>query len=93
MRRRDTLRPARGSVPGLTRSGASLATMCRSIKVLRDYENPVATEDVEAAARQFVRKISGFNKPSRVNAEPYERAVQEISEASRRLLASLTPSR
>ncbi len=67
--------------------------MCRSIKVLRDYENPVAPEDIEAAARQFVRKISGFNKPSKVNSEPFDRAVQEITEASRRLLGSLTPSR
>jgi hypothetical protein len=67
--------------------------MCRSIKVLRDYENPVAEEDIEAAARQFVRKISGFSKPSQVNAEPFDRAVQEITEASRRMLGSLAPSR
>jgi hypothetical protein len=67
--------------------------MCRSIKVLRDYENPPAAEDIEAAALQFVRKISGFNKPSRVNAEPFERAVGEITETSRRLLGSLAPTR
>lgn len=67
--------------------------MCRSIKVLRDYESPPAEEDIEAAARQFVRKISGFGKPSRVNTEPFDRAVEEITEASRRLLGSLAPSR
>lgn len=67
--------------------------MCRSIKVLRDYENPVAAEDIEAAARQFVRKISGFSKPSKVNTEPFDKAVEEITEASQRLLGSLTPTR
>ena len=64
--------------------------MCRSIKVLRDYENPPADEDVEAAALQFVRKISGFRKPSRANEDAFSRAVDEITEASRSLLDSLT---
>lgn len=67
--------------------------MCRSIKVLRDYQNPPAEEDIEAAARQFVRKISGFTKPSRVNEEAFDRAIEEVTEASRRLLGSLTPTR
>lgn len=75
------------------RRSDTLSLMCRSIKVLRDYDHPVATEDIEAAASQFVRKISGFNKPSKVNAEPFDRAVREITEASRRLLGSVTPSR
>lgn len=66
--------------------------MCRSIKVLRDYENPPADEDVEAAALQFVRKISGFRKPSRANEDAFNRAVDEITEASRSLLDSLTPA-
>lgn len=66
--------------------------MCRSIKVLRDYENPPADEDVEAAALQFVRKISGFRKPSRANEDAFDRAVDEITEASRSLLDSLTPT-
>ncbi|MEO8324058.1 MAG: DUF2277 domain-containing protein [Actinomycetota bacterium] len=66
--------------------------MCRSIKVLRDYENPPADEDVEAAALQFVRKISGFRKPSRANEDAFNRAVDEITEASRSLLDSLTPT-
>ena len=66
--------------------------MCRSIKVLRDYEEPATDEDVEAAALQFVRKISGFRKPSRVNEAAFDRAVEEISASSRTLLDSLTPS-
>ena len=66
--------------------------MCRSIKVLRDYENPPTNEDVEAAALQFVRKISGFRKPSMANEDAFNRAVDEITEASRSLLDSLTPT-
>lgn len=66
--------------------------MCRSIKVLRDYENPPADEDVEAAALQFVRKISGFRKPSMANEDAFNRAVDKITEASRSLLDSLTPT-
>ena len=65
--------------------------MCRSIKTLRDYENPVAQEDVEAAALQFVRKISGFRKPSKRNEEAFEQAVADITAASRVLLDSLAP--
>lgn len=67
--------------------------MCRSIKVLRDYEQPADPEDIEAAARQFVRKISGFGKPSKVNTEAFERAIAEITQSSERLLASLAPTR
>lgn len=66
--------------------------MCRSIKVLRDYEERPADEDIEAAALQFVRKISGFRKPSKVNEEAFNDAVREIFLSSRRLLDSLTPS-
>lgn len=66
--------------------------MCRSIKVLRDYEEPPTDEDIQAAALQFVRKISGFRKPSRVNEAAFDRAVEEIFESSRHLLDSLTPS-
>jgi hypothetical protein len=62
--------------------------MCRSIKTLRSPE-PVAEEEVRAAALQYVRKISGFRKPSRVNEEVFEAAVAEITDASQRLLDSL----
>ena len=62
--------------------------MCRSIKVLRQPQ-PATPDEVTAAARQFVRKISGFNKPSKVNQEAFDRAIVEISETSDRLLKSL----
>jgi hypothetical protein len=63
--------------------------MCRNIHTLFNFE-PRATEDeVHAAALQYVRKISGFSKPSQANEEAFEHAVQEVAEASRRLLASL----
>jgi hypothetical protein len=63
--------------------------MCRNIHTLYNYE-PVATDDeVRGAALQYVRKISGFTKPSRANEEAFARAVDEVAEASRRLLDSL----
>lgn len=66
--------------------------MCRSIKVLRDYENPPDDEEVRAAALQFVRKISGFSKPSKVNEEAFAEAVEDITRASRHLLDHLQPT-
>jgi hypothetical protein len=63
--------------------------MCRSIKVLRKADQPVTPEEVNAAALQFVRKISGFQKPSKTNQEVFDRGVREVAEASRRLLESL----
>ncbi len=63
--------------------------MCRSIKTLRVPEGRVTDEEIEAAALQFVRKISGFRQPSRANEEVFNRAVDEITEASRRLLDEL----
>ncbi len=66
--------------------------MCRSIKVLRDYENPPTDEDIEAAALQFVRKISGFRKPSRVNEGAFESAVERITKVSKELLTELQPT-
>ena len=62
--------------------------MCRSIKILRGDE-PASEEEIRAAALQFVRKVSGFRKPSRANEEPFVAAVHEISAASQRLLESL----
>ncbi len=62
--------------------------MCRSIKTLRVQET-VTQEEIEAAALQFVRKISGFRQPSRANEEVFNRAVDEIAEASRKLLEDL----
>jgi hypothetical protein len=63
--------------------------MCRSIKVLRRPDEFATQEEVAAAALQFVRKISGFHKPSMANQEAFDRAVREISQASQRLLGSV----
>ena len=63
--------------------------MCRSIKVLRNPEMPATDAEIEAAALQFVRKISGYRQPSRANAEAFDAAVAEIAESSRRLLSRL----
>lgn len=63
--------------------------MCRSIKTLRNAEIPAGEEDVRAAALQYVRKISGYRKPSKVNEEAFERAVEEVAKATRVLLGQL----
>ena len=63
--------------------------MCRSIKVLRQGATPSPEEDIEAAARQFVRKISGFAKPAAHNEDVFEAAVRDITTASQRLLSGL----
>lgn len=63
--------------------------MCRSIKQLRNSEIPATAEEIRAAALQFVRKVSGYRKPSKVNEESFERAVDEVAEATRKLLATL----
>jgi hypothetical protein len=63
--------------------------VCRSIKTLRNAEPPATGEDVRAAALQYVRKVSGYRAPSRKNAEAFDKAVEEIAEASARLLDAL----
>ncbi len=63
--------------------------MCRNIKNLFNFDPPVTDEEVRAASLQFVRKISGFNKPSQVNEEPFEKAIDEVARASTRLLRAL----
>jgi hypothetical protein len=63
--------------------------MCRSIKTLRGLDPPATAEDVDAAALQFVRKISGYRKPSRANEAAFDLAVTEVAAAARALLASL----
>jgi hypothetical protein len=63
--------------------------MCRNIKTLFNFEPPATEEEIQASALQFVRKLSGFNKPSQVNEAAFERAVREVSDAARRLLTSL----
>ena len=63
--------------------------MCRSIKTLRRPDQAVTQEEIQAAALQFVRKVSGFRAPSRANAEAFDRAVAEVTAASRTLLESV----
>ena len=63
--------------------------MCRSIKVLRDGAVPANDEEVRAAALQFVRKVSGFRQPSKANQEVFDEAVDEVADATRRLLDTL----
>ena len=70
--------------------------MCRNIKTLFNFEPPATDEEIHASALQFVRKLSGFNKPSQANEAAFDRAVAEVSDAARRLLTSLhthAPSR
>ena len=63
--------------------------MCRNIKALFNFDPPVTDEEIHAAALQFVRKVSGFNKPSKTNEAAFLAAVDEITAASRSLLSSL----
>jgi hypothetical protein len=63
--------------------------MCRSIKPLHNYEPAASGDDVQAAALQYVRKISGMARPARVNQEAFDRAVEAVTEASARLLDEL----
>jgi hypothetical protein len=63
--------------------------MCRNIRPLHNYEPPTSAEEVEAAALQFVRKISGMTKPAKINEEAFARAVQAVTDVSSRLLDEL----
>ena len=63
--------------------------MCRSIKTLRRADKPATDDEIRAAALQFVRTVSGYRQPSRKNAEAFDAAVDEISDASRRLLEAM----
>jgi hypothetical protein len=70
--------------------------MCRNIKILFNFDPPVTAEEIRAASLQFVRKISGFNKPSKANEGSFMAAVDDIARISTRLLGSLetnAPSR
>jgi len=69
--------------------------MCRNIKTLHNFEPPATAEEVHASALQYVRKISGMNKPSAVNAEAFDTAIEQIAAVTHRLVHSLvttTPS-
>jgi hypothetical protein len=66
--------------------------MCRNIRTLYNYEPPATREEVDSAALQYVRKISGFTKPSQANTEAFDEAVRDVAEASARLLDRLVTS-
>jgi hypothetical protein len=66
--------------------------MCRNIRPLHNYEPPVSEDEIREAALQYVRKVSGSAKPSRANAEVFDRAVEEIAGATSRLLDGLVTS-
>jgi hypothetical protein len=63
--------------------------MCRNIRPLFNFEPPASEDEIRASALQFVRKVSGFTRPSQANAEAFERAVDEVAEAARNLIHSL----
>jgi hypothetical protein len=63
--------------------------MCRNIKTLANFEPPATDDEIRASALQFVRKLSGTTRPSRVNEEAFDRAVDEVTESARRLIAAL----
>jgi hypothetical protein len=66
--------------------------MCRNIRTLHNFQPPATEEEIRDAALQYVRKISGSTKPSKANAEAFDRAVEEIAVATRSLLANLVTS-
>jgi hypothetical protein len=63
--------------------------MCRSIKTLYNFEPPATEEEIRAASLQFVRKLSGFNSPSKANQAAFERAVEAVADSARELIGSL----
>ena len=63
--------------------------MCRNIKTLFNFDPPATDEEIRASALQFVRKLSGFNRPSQANAAAFDHAVDEVSAAARKLMSSL----
>ena len=64
--------------------------MCRNIKTLFNFEPPAAADEIRDASLQFVRKLSGFNKPSRANQAAFDTAVEDVSQVAQELLTSLT---
>jgi hypothetical protein len=66
--------------------------MCRNIRTLFNFEPPATEDEIRASALQFVRKLSGFAKPSQANAAAFDRAVDEVADAARRLIVSLETS-
>ena len=63
--------------------------MCRSIKPLRNMDRPVTEQEIYEAALQYVRKVSGYRKPSKANEEAFNKAIEEVAESTRKILANL----
>jgi hypothetical protein len=90
--RRDCQRQKRSAIhPHFAPVYAKVRIMCRSIKVLRSADPPTTSADISAAALQFVRKVSGYRKPSRANEQVFNRAILEIAGSVERLLLELDP--
>jgi hypothetical protein len=100
-KKRDTFDPIDGAAEAMSRSQtpshgpwgrgpASIGCMCRNIRTLHNFEPPVSEDEVRAAALQYVRKISGYTKPSKANEAAFARAVEAVAAASSRLLDELT---
>lgn len=66
--------------------------MCRNIRTLFNFDPPATDDEIQAAALQFVRKISGFTKPSAANQAPFDKAVEDVAEVARKLLENLSTS-
>jgi len=66
--------------------------MCRSIKPLRNMDHPVSEQEIYEAALQYVRKVSGYRKPSRVNEDAFEKAIKEVALATSKMLGTLATS-
>jgi hypothetical protein len=79
----------RETIYGRAAVAMEVTLMCRNIKTLFNFEPPVTEEEIHSAALQFVRKVSGFNKPSKVNEAAFLAAVDKVAAASKRLLSSL----
>ena len=69
---------------------SSFLAMCRNIRVLHHFQPPTTEEEIRAASLQYVRKVSGLNKPSQADIEAFERAILEVTEATSKLLGSLS---
>ena len=83
-----------GREPGAGTRRRYATGMCRNIRTLHNFDPPASEEEIRASALQYVRKISGFNKPSRANEQAFERALDAVAAASAQLLAELrTPRR
>jgi len=65
--------------------------MCRSIKPLRNMDHPATEQEIQEAALQYVRKVSGYRKPSKANEKAFQKAIEDVAEATRKMLEILSP--